>query len=92
LSDDEPSITTIDLQLKELLHRVHELEAMSEEKDAEIARLREELERREQGAAPPGEASYKEQFQHMKMQYEKLKEALALEGKVRRVRAITLVA
>jgi hypothetical protein len=95
LSDDfmsdnepmEPSTTPIDLQLRNLLDRVHELEAESKEKDAEIARLREELEKWEQDAPTADETSYKDQFEQMKMQYDQLREALVMEGKVRRVRA-----
>jgi hypothetical protein len=50
VSDDEP-VDSVDLQRRELLDRVHRLEAECRQKDAEIARLREELQKQNNEAA-----------------------------------------
>jgi hypothetical protein len=77
-----PSTATVDLQLRAILDRVHELEAENRQKDAEIGHLREHLARQR----APDELRpdpFRERYEKMKLQYDKLKEALAMEGRVR---------
>jgi hypothetical protein len=97
LSDDEPetpSAKTADLQLRALLDRVHELEAQNKKKDEEISSLKRQLEpQNDKGRrVSEGDASgvadtlfYKTQYERIKIQYEKLKEALAGEAKLKRI-------
>jgi hypothetical protein len=87
-SDDgaaAPSTTTVDLQLRAIFDRVHELEAENRQKGAEIGHLLEQIARQ----TAPDELRpdpFRERYEKMKLQYDKLKEALAMEGRVRRVR------
>jgi hypothetical protein len=80
ISDDETTDTS-ELQLRALLDRVHELESETRQKDAEIAHLRELLARHIARPDP-----FRERYETVKLLYDKLKEALALEGRIRRVR------
>jgi hypothetical protein len=87
MSDDETADTspsTFDLQLRALLDRVYELETETQHKDAEIARLRELLVKH---TAPD---PFRERYEKIKLQYDKLKESLALEGRIRRVQLKSL--
>jgi hypothetical protein len=78
MSDDEPaepSAATVERQLRALLDRVHELEAETRQKDAEIAQLREQLARhRAPDDQPPD--PFRERCEKMKLQYDKLREDL----------------
>jgi hypothetical protein len=95
LSDDplDPVPTTSELQFRALLDRVHELEEANKKKDEEIANLQRQLEQVKPRRCSDGDAApsasdtvfYKTQYERMKLQYEKLKEALAGEAKVKRV-------
>jgi hypothetical protein len=82
--EDPPETGTADLQLRSLLDRAHELEAANQQKDHEIAELKKKLEERPKLSADA--LFYKTQFEKMKQQFDKLKQALAAEGKVRKVR------
>jgi hypothetical protein len=98
LSDDEdeaPAATTVELQLRALLDRVHELEADNKKKDDEIAFLRQQLGLPKLRRSSAGDASnassdalfYKTQYEMMKVQCDKLKEALTGEAKGKKVPA-----
>jgi hypothetical protein len=75
-----------------LRQRIQELEEANAQKDQEIARLEHEFQimRSFQGQfvqkSEPEDASYKQEYEALKFQYDKLREALAVNGKVRRVR------
>jgi hypothetical protein len=91
--DDGPTGTTTQLQLRALLDRVHELETANSQKDKEIAQLKKLLEQGKTGAQLAADAQfYKSQYENMKMQFDKLKQALAAEGKVRRVKVKSVCA
>jgi DNA repair exonuclease SbcCD ATPase subunit len=88
VAEEDPPETTTELQLRALLDRVHELEAANHQKNHEIAELKKKLAQRT-GADPQLSADaqfYKTQYERMKQQFDKLKQALAAEGKLRRVR------
>ena len=81
---------------KFLISRIRELEAMNMEKDTAISNLRRELKELKDGekraksshdARMSNEAAfYKQKFEQMKNQYDKLREVLAANGRLRRVK------
>jgi soluble cytochrome b562 len=88
VSDEDPPETTTELQLRSLLDRVHELEATNQYKDHEIAELKKKLEHKGTGSPKLSADAqfYKTQYERMKQQLDKLKQALAAEGKVRQAK------
>lgn len=93
--EDEPSPAEIDRC--QLLNRIKELERQNKEKDAIIANLQSEAKKLRQIANEKRRITqnasvnrdvefYKERYEMMRAQYEKLKEALAADGKMKRVR------
>jgi prefoldin subunit 5 len=81
-----------DSERASLLQRIEELEHEAAQKDQEIARLQQQLQKvrlhQSQPSAKPSSPSgdYKQQYEALKFQYDKLREALAVNGKIRRVR------
>jgi chromosome segregation ATPase len=75
-----------------LLRRIQELEEESAQKDQEIARLQHQLQKKisVHNQPPPkvetDDLNYKQEYEALKFQYDKLREVLAVNGKVRRIR------
>jgi hypothetical protein len=87
---NEPSVD--DSERTALMQRIEELERENAQKDQEIARLQQQIQkvRPHQNQAPAKPESldgqYKQEYEVLKLQYDKLREALAVNGKVRRVK------
>jgi hypothetical protein len=77
-----------------LLKRIAELEEQNAKKDVEIGALQDEIVRLKEVQKPhtapvggkEGQPGYKELYERIKFQYDKLREALAVDGKMKRVR------
>jgi chromosome segregation ATPase len=86
-------VTDRDDEIEMLQARLRDLEQQSKEKDMQIASLRRKL-RRIQTADTPlkrntpeiPQDNYKMQYEALKYQYDRLREALAENGKVRHIR------
>lgn len=98
-SDDLVTPEPVDFERERLLNRIRDLEQQNREKDSLISTLQTEVKKLRQianekrrvmtqnGANPRDVEFYRERYEMMRTQFERLKEALAAGGKMKRVPA-----